>query len=210
MAKKKEAKALDTTTEEKIKSAARVAFHKKGYAATRTRDIAEEADINLALLNYYFRSKEKLFETIMFETLFSFMQNMAMVLNDEKSTLEKKVELVAEKYIDLIIKEPNVPIFMLSEIRNNAEGLLEKLPIKQLVMNSSFFKQHQDAVAKGKITEPNPLHFLMNILSLVVFPFIAQPLLQGISGLNETQFKKLMQERKKLIPVWIKATMKAK
>jgi len=179
MAKKKEAKALDTTTEEKIKSAARVAFHKKGYAATRTRDIAEEADINLALLNYYFRSKEKLFETIMFETLFSFMQNMAMVLNDEKSTLEKKVELVAEKYIDLIIKEPNVPIFMLSEIRNNAEGLLEKLPIKQLVMNSSFFKQHQDAVAKGKITEPNPLHFLMNLLSLVVFPFIAQPLLQG-------------------------------
>lgn len=210
MAKKKEAKALDTTTEEKIKSAARVAFHKKGYAATRTRDIAEEADVNLALLNYYFRSKEKLFETIMFETLFSFMQNMAMVLNDEKSTLEKKVELVAEKYIDLIIKEPNVPIFMLSEIRNNAEGLLEKLPIKQLVMNSSFFKQHQDAVAKGKITEPNPLHFLMNLLSLVVFPFIAQPLLQGIGGMNNKQFNELMQDRKKLIPVWIKATMKAK
>ena len=210
MAKKKEAKALDTTTEEKIKSAARVAFHKKGYAATRTRDIAEEADINLALLNYYFRSKEKLFETIMFETLFSFMQNMAMVLNDEKSTLEKKVELVAEKYIDLIIKEPNVPIFMLSEIRNNAEGLLEKLPIKQLVMNSSFFKQHQDAVAKGKITEPNPLHFLMNVLGLVVFPFIAEPLLRGISGKSSMQFNHLMQERKKLIPIWIKAMMKAK
>lgn len=210
MAKKKETKALDTTTEEKIKSAARVMFHKKGYAATRTRDIAEEADINLALLNYYFRSKEKLFETIMFETLFSFMQNMAMVLNDGKSTLEKKVELVATKYIDLIIKEPNVPMFMLSEIRNNAEGLLEKLPIKQLVMNSSFFRQHQEAVAKGKIAEPNPLHFLMNLLSLVVFPFIAQPLLQGIGGLNGTQFNKLMQERKKLIPVWIKATMKAK
>ena len=53
MVKKKETKALDTTTEEKIKAAARVVFHKKGYAATRTRDIAEEAGINLALLNYY-------------------------------------------------------------------------------------------------------------------------------------------------------------
>jgi AcrR family transcriptional regulator len=62
MAKKKEVKALDTTTEAKIKNAARVVFHKKGFAATRTRDIAEEAGINLALLNYYFRSKEKLFE----------------------------------------------------------------------------------------------------------------------------------------------------
>jgi len=56
--------AVDPSTEEKIKNAARVIFHSKGYAATRTRDIADEAGINLALLNYYFRSKEKLFETI--------------------------------------------------------------------------------------------------------------------------------------------------
>lgn len=210
MAKSKEVKTLDSTTEEKIKAAARVVFHKKGYAATRTRDIAEEAGINLALLNYYFRSKEKLFDIIMFETIFGFMQNMAMVLNDEKSTLEKKVEMIAFNYIDFITKEPNIPIFMLSELRNNAGRLLEKLPIKQLIMTSAFFRQHQEAVAKGKITEPNPLHFLMNLLSLVVFPFIGQPLLQGISGLNETQFNQLMQERKKLIPVWIKAMMKAK
>ena len=210
MAKGKEVKTLDTTTEEKIKSAARIVFHKKGYSATRTRDIAEEADINLALLNYYFRSKEKLFDILMLVTVFGFMQTMATILNNEKSTLNKKVELVASHYIDFIIKEPNIPIFMLSEIRNNSGGLLEKLPIKQIVMNSAFVKQHKEAVIKGKIVEPNPLHFLMNILSLVIFPFIAQPLLQGISGLNETQFNKLMQERRKLIPVWIKATMKAK
>ena len=77
-------------------------------------------------------------------------------------------------------------------------------------MNSTFFKQHQKAVAGKKITEPNPLHFLMNLLGLVVFPFIAQPLLQGIGGINDKQFNELMQQRKKLIPAWIKATMKAK
>ena len=76
MAKTKEAKKIDTSTEEKIKEAARVVFHKKGYAATRTRDIAEEADINLALLNYYFRSKEKLFDIIMVETLSGFLQHL--------------------------------------------------------------------------------------------------------------------------------------
>ena len=58
------AKELDITTEEKIKQAAKAVFQKKGFAATRTRDIAEEADINLALLNYYFRSKEKLYGRI--------------------------------------------------------------------------------------------------------------------------------------------------
>ena len=61
--------AADPSTEEKIKIAARSVFHKKGYAATRTRDIAEEAGINLALLNYYFRSKEKLIDIIMTETM---------------------------------------------------------------------------------------------------------------------------------------------
>lgn len=210
MTKSRGVKELDITTEEKIKVAARAVFHKKGYAATRTRDIAEEANINLALLNYYFRSKEKLFETIMFETVFGFMQNMALILNDEKSSLEKKVEQIASHYIDFIIKEPDLPMFMLSEIRNNAGGLLEKLPIKNLIMSSSFFKQHQEAVAKGKINEPNPLHFLMNILGLVVFPFISAPLLKGISGLNNTAFNKLMLQRKKLIPIWIKAMIKAK
>ena len=210
MAKSKEVKTLDTSTEEKIKEAARVVFLKKGYAATRTRDIAEEAGINLALLNYYFRSKEKLFGIIMIETVTIFMQTMATILNDEKSSLEKKVELLAFNYIDFITKEPNIPIFIVSEMRNNVNGLLEKLPIKQIVMNSMFFKQHQQAVEKGEITEPNPLHFLMNLLGLVVFPFIAQPLIQGVSGTNNKEFNQLMQERKKLIPVWIKAMMKAK
>lgn len=201
---------LDTTTEEKIKNAARTVFHKKGFAATRTRDIAEEAGINLALLNYYFRSKEKLFEIIMIETLFRFMQNIATVFNDEKTTLEKKIEVVASNYIDFIIKEPEVPLFIMSEIRSNADGLLERLPMKQIVMNSVFMKQHKKAVESRKITEPNPLHFLMNLLGLVVFPFIGRPLIKGVGGLKDAQFNQLMQERKKLIPVWIKAMMKAK
>ncbi|GIS06030.1 MAG: hypothetical protein CM15mP109_07860 [Candidatus Dadabacteria bacterium] len=59
-------------------------FFKKGYSATTTREIAKESDINLALLNYYFTSKWKLFEIIMFETLFDFLSKMVEVYNDEK------------------------------------------------------------------------------------------------------------------------------
>lgn len=202
-------KKLDISTEEKIKEAARIVFQKKGFAATRTRDIAEEAGINLALLNYYYRSKKNLFDIIMFETVFAFMQNMGKVLNDEKSTLEGKVEQIATNYIDFISKEPNTPIFMLSELHNNATGLMEKLPIKQLIMDSAFFRQHQVAVQKGVITDPNPLHFLMNLLGMIVFPFIGKPLLKGIGGMNDEQFEKMIMERKKRIPIWIKAMMSA-
>lgn len=208
MAKTKEIKDIDTSTEEKIKEAARTVFHKKGYAATRTRDIAEKAGINLALLNYYFRSKAKLFDIIIMETLSGFVQNMVIVLNDPATSLEKKVELIASNYIDFILKEPEIPTFIISEIRNNPGGLLEKLPVRELVQNSMFVKQHRQAVKTGEITEPNPLQFLMNLIGLIIFPFVAKPLLKAIGGIKDAGFNALMQERKKLIPVWIKAMMK--
>lgn len=210
MVRNKETKVADETTEERIKNAARIVFYKKGYAGTRTRDIAEEADINLALLNYYFRSKKKLFDIIMIEAVSRFMQNMSVVLNDEKSTLGQKIESIAENYVDFIIEEPNIPIFVLSEIRNNADGLLEKLPVKYLVINSTFFKQYQKAVTEEEITEPNPLHFLMNLWGLIIFPFIGKPLLNGAINTTDAEFNKLMRERKSLIPIWINAIMKAK
>lgn len=202
-------KKIDTSTEEKIKEAARTVFYKKGFAATRTRDIAEEAGINLALLNYYFRSKAKLFEMIMIETMSGFFQNLMTVLNNEKTSIDEKVVEVVGKYIDLIIKEPEIPTFIISELRNNPNLLLQKIPLKEVIETSGFLKQHQEAVKNGKIKEPNPLHFLINILGLTVFPFIAKPLLLGSSTLNNKEFEKIMLERKTLIPVWIKATMSA-
>lgn len=197
-------------TEAKIKAAAKIVFHKKGFAAARTRDIAEEAGMNLALLNYYFRSKEKLFQLIMLETISGFMQNMAVVFNDEGTTLEKKVELIAEKYIDLFIVEPEIPLFLMSEIRSHGAEILEKLPIANIILQSAFIKQYEEAARKGKITEPNPLHFIMNLMGMVVFPFIGSPMIKKVGKLKENQFHKLMQERKKLIPVWVKAMLKAK
>ncbi len=167
-------KKSDLTTEEKIKQAARKIFHEKGYAATRTRDIAEEAGVNLALLNYYFRSKEKLFDIIMLETMTNFMRTVKTILADESSSLKK---------------------------------LLDKIPLKELLENSAFIKQYQEAVAQGKITEPNVRHFFINLLSLVIFPFIARPFLQEIHGLNDKQYFSLIEERKQLIPVWIKTMM---
>src|ERR1700733_14427652 len=96
----------DISTEEKIKDAARLVFLKKGYAGTTTRDIAEEAGINLALLNYYFRSKEKLFELVMTEKLLKFFGIIFPVVNDQDTSLERKIELIANNYIDMILDNP--------------------------------------------------------------------------------------------------------
>ncbi|HEY2348655.1 MAG TPA: TetR/AcrR family transcriptional regulator [Puia sp.] len=209
MPAKKEKQTTDLNTEQKIKAAAKIVFHKKGFAAARTRDIAEEAGMNTALLNYYFRSKEKLFQLIMFETISGFMQNMGMVFNDDETTFEKKVELLAENYIDLFLMEPEIPLFVMSEIRSRGAEILERMPAAGSIMQSVFIKQFKAFAEKGKIMETNPLHFMMNLMSMIVFPFIGSPILKMVGKLKEQQFEKLMQERKKLIPVWVKAILKA-
>src|SRR5690606_10863946 len=99
MAKSKEVKTLDVSTEEKIKEAARVVFHKQGYAATTTSDIVEEDEINLALLYYNIRSKVLISDLIMVETLDGFLKHLTAILNDGKTSLEKKIEQIAFNYL---------------------------------------------------------------------------------------------------------------
>jgi AcrR family transcriptional regulator len=200
----------DTSTEDKIKNAARVVFHKKGFAATRTRDIAEEAGINLALLNYYFRSKQKLFDIIMLESIQGFAKSMLDIFNNDETSLEIKLEMFADKHIELLIQNPDIPLFILSELRANPGTLLSKIGGIEMILKSRFIQQLRQSIKEGKITPVNPLHLIMNLLGMTAFPFIASPLLKGIGHLSDKDFNHLMLERKKLIPRWIKAALKAK
>ncbi|MDR1860207.1 MAG: TetR/AcrR family transcriptional regulator [Bacteroidales bacterium] len=210
MAQQKAKEAIDASTEEKIKNAARTVFQKKGYAAARTRDIAEEAGINLALLNYYFRSKEKLFELIIIETFTGFYQSMVSVINDDSTDFKQKLELFVTKYINLLLKDENIPFFILGEIRNHPEQLFDKISLRDTFINSVYYRQFNEEVAKGAISESCPVQFMMNVMGLVIFPFLARPLLKTIGGMKDSQYNQLMQERKRLIPVWIDAILSVK
>ena len=162
------------SAEERIKAAARKVFHQKGYAATRTRDIAEEAGINHAMLNYYFRSKEKLFQIVMTETMTQFFKGVGVILN---------------------------------EVRPNPQFFVEQSPIGEALTHSVLARQYAEAVAQGRITEPNLMHTVLNVIGLVIFPFVAKPILSAITNLPEAQYKALMLQRKTLIPQWIKAIL---
>lgn len=194
-------------SEERIKAAARKVFHQKGYAGTRTRDIAEEAGINHAMVNYYFRSKEKLFGIVMLETMTFFFKGVSTILNNENTSLEEKIEQVVANYIDLLLEEPELPTFMFNEVRTNPEPFVANTPILQALEHSVLARQYAEAVAQGQITEPNLIHTVLNVISLVIFPFIAQPIFTALSRTDKEAYKTLMLERKKLIPQWIKAML---
>jgi AcrR family transcriptional regulator len=195
----------DTSTEEKIKEAARKVFMQKGYSATRTRDIAEEAGINLALLNYYFRSKERLFQQVMQEKMQQFFGVLLKIVNDPSTKLDTKVELIVSNYIDVLTENPELPLFVLSEMKGHSEKIKSILPVQKFTDDISFVKQ-----LKEKCPHVNPIHFLMNILGMTVFPFVARPAFNLIAATNKSELDSILKERKKLIPLWVKAMLKAK
>ena len=144
----KKAMEVHESAEQKIKEAARKLFTQKGFAATRTRDIAEEAGINLALLNYYFRSKQKLFDIIMMENFRQFIGGMSANFQDESLTMEERIGKVVNAYIDFLTEFPDLPLFILNEIRGNPSKLVAKINEEVGPARSQFFKQLKPAGLK--------------------------------------------------------------
>jgi AcrR family transcriptional regulator len=211
MAKEKKIENIkDASAEEKIKQAARKLFTQKGFDAVKTRDIAEEAGLNLALLNYYFRSKQKLFDMIVMENMQQFIQGIIMKISQSNISITEKIEQVVIAYIDMISANPYLPIFVMNQMQNVPSKLVEKMePIMKPIRNN-FIRELEEAADRGEIARIHPFHFMANLIGLTVFPFIGKPLLQRVSGATNEEFMALIEERKKLVPVWINAMLKVK
>ena len=189
----------EISTEDKILLAASKVFTEKGFAGARTRDIADEAGINLALLNYYFRSKEKLFDQVMKVKIVLLFGKIITIISNEKTTIEEKIDLASEKYFEILSKNPNLPLFVISEIQKKNSDIKSILPVEKILMNSVIIQQ-----IKEKNPGLNPFHFLLNFLGMTVFPFLARPVFQNFHIMNDDEFQKFVEERKTLVPQWIK------
>ena len=195
----------EISTEEKILEAASKVFTEKGFAGTRTRDIAEHAGINLALLNYYFRSKEKLFEQVMKAKILLLFGQILPIITNEKTTLEEKIDLASEKYFEILSRNPNLPLFVISEIQKKNSNITKIIPVNKIFENSVIIKQ-----IKEKRPEINPLHYLVNFLAMTIFPFVAKPVFNAFELTNEAEYHQFISERRKLVPIWMKQLLEIK
>ena len=193
----------EKTTEEKILAAAKKVFISKGMSGARMQDIADEAGINKALLHYYFRSKEKLFEVIFLEAAQKLFPKINSIFESDMS-LFQKIEHFSEEYITVMAENPYLPLFVLNEINQDPETFLNKIWGKQnLPRPQKFLEQIEKEVRKGTIKKVSPLHLLMNLISLSVFPFVGKSMFQFTLGLDELQYRAIMEQRKKEIPKFI-------
>jgi len=166
------------STEDKILEAAKNVFVTKGMEGARMQEIADEAGINKALLHYYFRSKEKLFEAIFSEIIkFAFPKITRIAQSDEPFV--SKIEQVVDAYIDLLIKHPFIPGFVMKELNRDPSGLF-KMVVKFGLNPQAIFDQIQLAMDRGEIIQMPPRHLAANIISMCIFPFAARPLVSFV------------------------------
>ena len=189
---KKTKKNQDTETQ--ILEAAKNIFQKKGMDGARMQEIADAASINKAMLHYYYRSKQLLFEAV-FSNAFSLLApQLNRVLNDD-SSIEDKIRNFTHNYISFISKHPYLPNFIIQELNRNPKFFdkIQKNPAFPTL--EKFKNQVALEVAQGILKPIDGEQLFINIISLNVFPFIASPLIKGFLNNDESGFKKLMKQR---------------
>jgi AcrR family transcriptional regulator len=195
-------------TEEQILIAARKVFIQKGYDGARMQEIANEAGINKALLHYYFRSKDKLFEQIFTESFQLIRPAFQSAVNAD-TDIQTFLNLFVGAYLQLLKQIPYLPQFVIQELNRDPQrlaGLIgkQKIPIDAII---SMIKKE---VNKGNILPISAEHLMINTISMIVFPFIAKPIIETVFfNQEQDMYNKFLNERKDHIVTFIMGAITA-
>ena len=188
----------DKTTEIKILEAATEVFQEKGMYGARMQEIADKAGINKALLHYYFRSKEKLFETV-FRAAVSLMAPRIKGIISSDVPIFDKIRKFTDEYISFLSNHTYLPAFVINELNKNPQ-LIQEIFLKEIGNSFQILRDDVQKLAdKGEIKPVDIEHVLVNMISMSLFPIIAKPLLKTMFNKSEKDYQIFLETRKKLV-----------
>jgi AcrR family transcriptional regulator len=200
---------LDGDTERRILDAARTVFIRRGTAGARMQEIAEEAGVNQALLHYYFRTKERLAATVFREAAGRLLPAVMGVFNSA-APLHTKIEQFVHVYIDTVRRSPFLPGYVVSEMHHHPERLkamLDSTGVDPAPVAANLRQKLDTELSmlakRGEIRPISPEQFILNMIGLVVIPFVARPALGFVLGIDDQQFARLLDERRRILPQMI-------
>ena len=207
--------AKDGDTERRILDAARIVFVRRGTSGARMQEIAEEAGVNQALLHYYFRSKERLSEAVFAETAGRMFPAVVGILGGD-FTIDEKIDRIVETYLDTMSRSPFLPGYILSELHHHPERIPKLLgSVSGKSFSSTLLpviekldKQLASEARKGHIRRISAQQFIVNLLSLCVFPFAARPMFRAAFDMDDDAFAKLIATRRRELPQFIKSALR--
>lgn len=191
-----------SSTELKIFEAAREVFQAKGLEGARMQEIADKAEINKSMLHYYYRSKAKLFEKVYQLSIIKVIPKIAELLNEELP-LEQKLRSFVDKYLEIVKANPDIPLFVLHEM-NKDPNRLRNFMVNQIGEKvQPFLKQIKEERERGNTVDLPADQIVVNIMSLMIFPFIGRPVFKTILGKNDSEYEAFIEERHRLLPDYV-------
>lgn len=195
-------------TEARILGAARDVFERKGYSGARMQEIANLAGINKSLLHYYFRSKDKLFSAV-FSLAFKQISSKLKFIGDPAISVYDKIEKFYQVHMSILLRNPNLPVFILNELNHNPQLLIRNLRNKNFANNLDVLKsQIREEIDNGNLKPVEPEQLILNLMSMCIFPFAGATILKELLKLNTTKYKEMLKKRKKSLPEYVLKTIR--
>lgn len=196
-----------TETEQKIFDAAHEVFLQRGLDGAKMQEIADRAGINKALLHYYYRTKEKLYETVAKAIL---TRNVPMIrrIIESELPLQEKIEKFVDQYITVISQNHYLPIFLISEMNKHPDRFFETVIPKNFPKPQKFIEQVEEEVEKGTIRPIDARHLVVNLMSMCLFPFVAKPMLRMVLGISPGEWILFIEDRKRQVKEFIFASLR--
>jgi AcrR family transcriptional regulator len=190
--------AIKVETQQKIIQAAHEVFIEKGLEGARMQEIADRAGINKALLHYYFRSKDQLFDAVFQEIIGKMMPNFVDKIGPDINVLELITSFIGF-YNDFFRNNPQFPQFFFHEIWQHPDRLAAFIK-SQKVNPAELVKNAKSKIPPIIDSEYMPQHMIANVLGMCLFPHIARPLFQRLFFENdEIMYDQFLSERTELL-----------
>lgn len=185
----------DEITEELIKNTAKRLFFGEGKFNATTQEIADAAGVNRTLINYYFRSRDKLFEIIFNDAQRSEEEKTKSIIFSELP-FKSKIDEFIDYSFEMAKEYPYMELYLVTQFnqggyfkfQNDMDKLLEK-----------FYEEFEIEMKKGTIRKMDPKQFILNMVSLISFPIAMRPLFQKSMSLSDEQYEKILGDRKQII-----------
>jgi TetR/AcrR family transcriptional regulator len=195
-------------TRERILDAAHAVFLRRGTAASRTQEIADEAGVNKALVHYYFGTKAALADAIFERALSTLTPLIFGILADPNRSIEQKVRDIVREQIDFHLARPYVAGYMISEMHGQPQRMAALMARRGGPPLDVIGRQLREAAKAGLMRAISPKQFVVNMMGLLIFPFALRPGLSLLLDLEPSGWAAFMEERKRLLPDFILAGLR--
>lgn len=193
---------IEEVRQHKVIAAVQFFFKQKDYSTFKIWDFRQENDSNLSIVNYYFHDKERIFNKLICQNTIALFNTLQPVLSDREKTAVEKFEFIVLEYINLLLEKPDFAIFLLNELLSESNKIDVIVIKKEKLLNSYFLIQLLE-LKKSRLNKFNPVQMLLNLIGMILLRIVSTDFYTKSTVIINKQFTEMIDERKKLLPLWI-------